>query len=417
MKCFHFLLLMAAFCLYSYPTLFAQNPGCDGIRYKNDLFTSVKKTTVPYAPAISYSGDSVMLQMDVYEPVGDNLSKRPVIVLAHGGSFMFGTKSDMAATCTLLAKKGYVVGSIQYRLFPFFLLGFPDSIAIFNTAMKAVGDMKAAVRYFRDASDTTNIFHADTANIFIGGYSAGAVTALHAGYLDINDNMPAFLAALLPPNGGLEGNSGSASNRSQSSKFRAIINLSGGLYRREWIDHGEVPMTSIHGTADATVPYIKGLAANIAYLEGTGLLHPHAQSVGVESLLTTVEGGGHTNIYDQPQYAAQLAAFWVQTTTLLERLICQTVSSEQPLNDISQQWGLYPNPVKGDAIRLELPPGLDYADVRLYSITGQLLMTISRIPSGSDLSLSVLGSGIYAVQILDPLRPEVSFGIHMVVKQ
>lgn len=404
--------------LISLVALHAQNPGCDGSRYKSDVFTTVKKTTVEYAPTISYTGEAITLVMDVYEPVGDNLSKRPVVVLAHGGSFMFGMKEDIADHCTLLAKKGYVAASIQYRLYPLFTLGFPDSVKIFNTAVKAVGDMKAAVRHFRDDAATVNQFKADTLNIFIGGYSAGAVTALHAAYLDEKDPMPAFLANLLPPNGGLEGISGSASNKTRSSKAKAVVNMSGGIYRRTWIDSTGIPMTSIHGTADGTVPYLKGLAANIAYLEGTGLIHPHAQSVGVASYLTTVTGGGHTNIYDQAQYAPQLAAFWVQTTTLLEKLTCQTTSgTDAPAHRSAEPWQVSPNPLAGDAFRLQLPESVPAADVRLYDLTGRTVLLATQVANGNTVSTGHLPAGTYLVQIIDPQQPEKVFEVKQLVRQ
>ncbi len=409
--------ILSFFLLAHFTALVAQNPGCDGSRYKADIFTAVKKTTVAYAPTIAYSGEAVTLQMDVYEPVGDNLGKRPVVVLAHGGSFMFGDKTDMAAYCTLLAQKGYVAASIQYRLFPLFTLGFPDSIQIFNTAVKAVGDMKAAVRHFRDDAATVNQFRADTLNIFIGGYSAGAVAALHTAYLDNNDPMPAFLTALLPPNGGLEGISGSAANKTHSSKSKAVVNMSGGLYRRTWIDATEQPMTSIHGTTDGTVFYLKGLAANIAYLEGTGLLHPYATSIGLESYLTTVTGGGHTDIYSQAQFAPQLAAFWVQTTTLLEKLACQTVGTSDPVHFSDEPWQVQPNPVTDDIFRLALPESVQAADVRVYDLTGRMVLFANQIPNGGSVSATGLPAGIFFVQIIDPQQTSKVFEVKQLVRQ
>ena len=249
--------------------LSAQNPGCDGVRYKENVFTSVKKTTVQFATAINQANSPVMLMMDIYEPEGDNISRRPVVVLAHGGSFISGNKTDMKSWCELLAKKGYVAASIDYRLFPFFILGLPDSVEIFGTAVRAVGDMKCAVRFFREDAATVSQFRADPDNIFIGGYSAGAVTALHAAYLDSNDVVPAFIQDIIDQNGGFDGNTGSAANQTYSSYSKAVVNMSGGIYRSSWVDAGGVPLTSIHGNADGTVPYLSGLAANIAYLEGS----------------------------------------------------------------------------------------------------------------------------------------------------
>ena len=100
-------LLLAATCwvLGTLPA-FAQNPGCDGTRYLENVFSTVKKTTVVYAPSIDHLGASINLSMDVYEPEGDNLTERPVVILAHGGSFVFGDRSMMQRWCALLAKKG-----------------------------------------------------------------------------------------------------------------------------------------------------------------------------------------------------------------------------------------------------------------------------------------------------------------------
>ena len=57
--------------------------------------------------------------MDIYQPTGDNVTHRPLVILAHGGSFVNGTRSSdypITALCADLAHKGYVTVSIDYRL-------------------------------------------------------------------------------------------------------------------------------------------------------------------------------------------------------------------------------------------------------------------------------------------------------------
>ena len=388
----------------------AQNPGCDGFRYKQALFPTVKKTTLPYATAVNHLGQTVSLSMDVYEPEGDTTSERPVVILEHGGSFIFGSKTDMARWCELLAKRGYIAASIQYRLFPVFVLGFPDSIKIMDTAVKAVGDMKAAIRFFREDAATTNQFRVDADHIFVGGYSAGAVAALHAAFLDSTDVLPTFMQSILAANGGLNGNSGSPSNQSYSSKMGAVVNMSGGLYRREWIDDGEMPVSSIHGTADGTVPFLSGLAAGLAYLEGSGLLHAQAQTVGNWSYLKKVPGAGHTDLYDQAQYSAQVNNYWMRTTALLEFMTCyadtipQIVTGQQESTiQRVQEWSLFPNPVKeGGAFFVQLPQSVRSANAILYDLNGKELRRQDNITSGhSGISTSGLATGLYLVKLLD----------------
>jgi acetyl esterase/lipase len=385
-------LFLALFAGFSY----AQNPGCDGNRYINDIFPTVKKTTVTYAPSLSHTGVPMTLQMDVYEPEGDQVAARPVIIFEHGGSFIFGDRSMMQPWCELMAKKGYVTASITYRLYPFFLLGFPDSLDIFDTAVKAVGDMRAAVRYFREDAVTANLFKADPNNIFIGGYSAGAVAALHCSYLDMEDNMPPFLVNFINQNGGLEGVSGSATNKTYSSASKAVVNMSGGLYRANWIEAGESPMISIHGTADETVPFNSGLAANIAYLQGSNLLHARAEEAGVWNSLHVVPGGGHTNTYENAAYQLHRDTFWNNVSLKLEEITCSASSAAPELSALSE-WSMAPNPVTGDVLSVTLPEGTENTVLRVYNSTGSMVREVRMSATQQTVSLGGLPAGMYLV--------------------
>ncbi len=384
-----------------------QPTSCDGVRYKVPVFANVQRTTVPYATAISHLGQSITLSMDVYEPQGDTAQKRPVVVLAHGGSFIFGNKSDMARWCELLAKRGYVAASIQYRLFPIIPLGFPDSTKIMDTAVKAVGDMKAAVRYFREDAATQNRFRADAEHIFVGGYSAGAVTALHTAFLDEGDDIPPFMQTLIANNGGVEGNSGSATNQQYASAVGAVLNLSGGLYRRGWIRADEPPIASIHGTADATVPYTTGVAAGLAHLEGSGVLHPQALQAGTWSYLKTVPGGGHTNIYDNAAYAQPLNDYWMRACALLEHLTCYQADPEKTSTTTLGErevfdWSIYPNPVQGNRVLVQLPTAATDAvfDLSLIDVQGREVLRVRLTgPNACEVSLSGIPKGLYVARL------------------
>jgi para-nitrobenzyl esterase len=386
----------------------AQNQGCDGSRYKNDVFASVKKTTVVYAPTVGHLGGAMELSMDVYEPEGDVIAQRPVVILAHGGSFIFGDRSMMQRWCELLAKKGYVAATISYRLFPFLVLGFPDSTAIFDTAVKAVGDMRAAVRYFREDAATVNQFHADPEHIFIGGYSAGAVTALHCSYLDLNDDIPPFLQTLIANNGGLEGVSGTSSNKTYPSTSKAIVNMSGGLYRNFWINPTEVPIVSIHGTADETVPYTSGLAAGIAYLEGSSRLHIRSNEINLWNSLQPVPGGGHTNIYDNAAYQPHIDTFWVNATALLESLTCTAVATKEPVS-YESNWSVSPNPSIGSDVFLHLPKDVSVADVVLTNGLGQVVYQKRGILENAEIPVATLQKGAYLMQMSSPEFPSRRF--------
>lgn len=379
------------------------NAACDGTRFKGPVFTQVKKTTVNYAPAPNFAelaqsgNDTVILQMDVYEPMGDAAEARPVVILAHGGSFMFGSKNDMKADCERFAKAGYVAVSIQYRLYPLLVLGFPDSTDIVGTVVKAVSSMKAAVRYFRQDASTVNLFKADTAHIFIGGYSAGAVCALHTAYLDETDVITPFVQNALDLNGGFMGDAGTPENRTYSDRISGIYNRSGGLYRNQWITAGGVPMVSIHGTADDVVFYESGLAADIAYLEGTGILHPRALEVGVSSYLETVTGGDHVNMYATTSpYAAQYVHFQQKVFEKFESITCGTVlgSDEPPVIPLK----IFPNPASS-MFHLDAGTHTNGALVRIVDMQGRVVRTVNYVP-GNAIWVHDLMPGVYSVQVV-----------------
>lgn len=409
------LLLFSLFVIHA-GNIGAQNAGCDGSRYIDDIFSTVTKTTVNYAPTVGHVNNAFTLQMDVYEPEGDNLAARPAVVLAHGGSFLFGDKSMMQPYCELLARKGYVAVSIQYRLYPFLLLGFPDSLDVFDTAVKAVGDMRAAVRFLREDAATNNQFHVDAEHVFIGGYSAGAVTALHSGFLDSTDVVPEFLQTLIENNGGLEGISGTASNHTYSSSAKAVVNMSGGLYRKEWVGLNNLPLVSIHGTQDETVNYVYGLAAGIAFLEGSSLLHQQAEAVGLWNFLETVPGGGHTNTYSDPQYEPFVDTFWVHATTLLESLTCATTDAQEA-GVTGMDWSIAPSLNLLGMFSVTFPESISEADLTMYDVTGKVVLQEKNIQNQALIHIHQFPAGTYFVQLQVPGRPELFFPPHRLVKK
>ena len=102
-------------------------------RYLDDVFTNVNVTSdIVYANNISIlpvlqglPPAAMDLTFDLYEPDGDTISNRPVIILAHTGSFLppvlngqpTGSKTDLAIVeqCTRWAKKGYVAIAMTNR--------------------------------------------------------------------------------------------------------------------------------------------------------------------------------------------------------------------------------------------------------------------------------------------------------------
>ncbi len=325
----------------------AQNAlGCDGKRYVQDVFTDTTQAKSILYGRNFLSGVNVGLFMDVVEPKGDVLAKRPLIILAFGGGFVQGARNEqyMLDLCKIFAKKGYVCATIDYRLYDF-LKGFPDSLKITPTIIGAIQDMKAAIRYFRKDATLTNTYRIDTANIIVGGLSAGAITAMHVAEMDSTDNIPTWLRNIVKTEGGFEGNSGSLGF---SSAVKGAISLSGGLYQKEYIDKDDVPFMSYHGTADVVVPFGYGLNVYRFYTDGDSSCAAYARTLGIKSNLVTVKGGGHTDIYDSSgPYAANLTDFLNKASLFLKQLVCGE-SITAPTQDIdNQSVKIFPNPSDG----------------------------------------------------------------------
>ena len=69
--------------------------GSGKIRYRDAIFTEVEKTAdLTYGKAARLSGSIQTLKLDLYQPKGDTVTKRPAIVWVHGGGFKNGNKES-----------------------------------------------------------------------------------------------------------------------------------------------------------------------------------------------------------------------------------------------------------------------------------------------------------------------------------
>jgi para-nitrobenzyl esterase len=237
-------------------------PGDGSLRYRDQVFGTVDTTTdITYGSAPDAQGNPVALKLDLYQPAGDSVTKRPALVWVHGGGFTMGDKASGRSRATFFARLGYVAVSINYRLLsPDGCGGNPSPTPICQqAALAAQHDAQAAVRWLRANAAAYRI---DTSRIAIGGGSAGAVTSL--------------LVDWRPEDPGESGNPG------HSSEVRAAVSVSGGTPTNEFIDAGDKPALFIHGTADPVVPY-QWAVQNAAAMYNAGIL----------TVLQPLEGAGH----------------------------------------------------------------------------------------------------------------------------
>jgi para-nitrobenzyl esterase len=336
---------------------------------------------ISYGSATTYTNGTQNLTLDFYEPTADTAKARPLIIWAHGGNFISGTSqdSDVVQLSRSLTKKGFVCASINYRL-GFYPL---DSVHAIGAVVRAVQDMKAAIRFFYKDRATTNAYKIDTNNIFIAGSSAGAITALHVAYLDKPCEIQPYIDAnTLATMGGLDGTSG---NPGYSIKTKGVISLCGALAQYGWLEAGNEPLCSMHGTADATVIYGRGLVApygiKLMYLDGSRMIYKQAQAVSVSNNFYTWYNAGHVPYLSGGTVTTQ--QLYMDTTVnfvrdfLIENLACTNPAI------------LIPNTPYGTAT---LYP-YTYCATGIKTIKANLLQALYPNPSNSDVTVVFANSG------------------------
>lgn len=280
-----------------FSTLQAQT--CPDCRYSSYVFDEVDISTVKFGEGPNANGNMQELFMDVYEPHGDTASVRPVVVFAFGGGFIQGSRDEeyMIKACKRFARAGYVAYSIDYRIGfdPLGLFPVPTE-ELMRTFFRAMQDMRGAVQYTRHhAANLGNTYRLDTNRIFVGGVSAGAITACLTAYCDKASEFAELgnlnaIAGL----GGFNSSSGLYPNENWTS--HGVINVSGAVVNVNWIEPGDPPIVSAHGDEDLIVPYAGGnfgIGPISIGLEGSYNIHQAAASRGICSYLYTLDGEGH----------------------------------------------------------------------------------------------------------------------------
>ena len=230
----------------TYILLFFSITALTQTRFIDPIFDSISSKTYTY----SIKGKDT-LKLDIYEPENDSLTKRPLFVIVHGGGFNSGTRdvNSLVNLAENVAKKGYVVTSIDYRLLTkgeYFSCNLPVKKKL-KVYSNAADDLLSALEYI--IKYKTN-FRIDESKIVILGISAGAETALNIIY-----NRELVIKNL---------------DRYAAIKPAAVISISGALLNADIINNG-VPGIFYHGELDKIVPYSKG-AHHTCDLKSKGFL-------------------------------------------------------------------------------------------------------------------------------------------------
>ncbi|KAF5053162.1 alpha/beta hydrolase fold protein [anaerobic digester metagenome] len=251
--------------------------------------------------------DDLSLRMDIYEPKGDSVSSRPLLLLIHGGAFIVGDKREkfQQKLAVHYAKLGYVVASINYRLGYIFIPGAYSNLE--RCIYRAVQDSRAALRWLVKNKKKYRI---DADHIFIAGNSAGGFIAMKTAFMAGSETYKSVEGNLLM----MQENLGclDCSGNSYTEKFRikGVINMWGALTDIEMMDEFEkVPMLLIHGDSDDIVPYgydypFKNVGEEYSAffsskVYGSEPIFEKASSMGFPAMLLTIPGGGHEPQFDR----------------------------------------------------------------------------------------------------------------------
>lgn len=246
---------------------------------ENDAAASPLEKTI-YKKYVSQKGKNKELHLGFVRPVDNlKLKKRPLIIGVHGGGFInfcpfepcYVKYSENILTPNF-TKYGFIVASVQYRLISPFDLKPPriKDEKLKEVHYQATQDVRDAIKYVFANADELGV---DTENVFLIGSSAGAITVLHAAFLDNSE----VERDLIDKYGEL----------AKKEKIGGVISLSGALYELSYLNgEDKVPLMIAHGSEDGIVPFGKGFYLGMKHLTpvyGGKAIFEEAEKKGIKA--------------------------------------------------------------------------------------------------------------------------------------
>jgi poly(3-hydroxybutyrate) depolymerase len=239
-----------------------------------------------------FTGQQVSLVMDVYypDPSIDPIAGRPFILCIHGGGFISGDKNELTYQAIELAKRGFVVANMNYRL------GWNCDnvlcINCFGTNMQraiysAVQDARAALRFAKSMEAEWKI---DENYVFLNGESAGSITAMLCSFWDQEEANAQVADGFAELVGDLNS---SGNSFTETFEIRAVIDQCGAIPAVEdMYDNPDIAYIGFHDSNDCVVPYDSGpliacLCSGFLSYRGSHTIHVNRISNGLCSELHT----------------------------------------------------------------------------------------------------------------------------------
>ena len=370
-------------------------------RYAEPVFDEVNiETGIPFSSAIMEGETSpTTLYLDFYEPEGDTLSARPLVITVFGGAFVAGSRdyADMVAYCTRLAQHGYAAASIDYRLISIWNL---TSTALIRDAYMAAQDVSSAIRFFKYHCDEYRI---DTEQVFL--LSAGSIAILCELFMD-EDERPA--ETFEEPDLGPMHSSGFEEYAGVSPAVAGAIPQWGGVMDLDVIGEEEyVPLCMIHGTDDTNVPYDSGYCYNgmlpgvMPYMYGSHPIAGRLDEIGITDYeFHPFEGEGHAFYFIPLLYTLIEekfdACFSITRDFLYNHLEFPTSLHEMEETVVQ----IYPNPAT-DFVTIRFAEALSSQPVNVVvtDMMGRKMLSEDSVNSLFTIDVLQWPSGVYVIRM------------------
>ncbi|HNQ12291.1 MAG TPA: T9SS type A sorting domain-containing protein [Bacteroidia bacterium] len=351
------------FCLLalSHLTIALQGQPCTN-DYTQKIYNVYKESNITYGSDTNFNASIQTLKLNIWKPLADNNTLRPLIILVHGGGFVSGQKEDFDTLASWYAARGYVAATIQYRLlfYPPLLLTPPyayDSTEVLRAGYRSIQDLRGAIRFMKNRATTDS---SDINHVYVLGGSAGAIAALGAAYIDQNSELPFgvdSIAAVVhgpsqyprPHLGPLQGKLNLGNS---DASFHGVVSYMGAMLDTAHLESSlDMPLFLYHQTGDPIVGcnFQKGLhgaplglGTNYPHLYGSCLITPRAQNLSFSSdqLYSYIHNGNNHSVHNQV-LVDSLTALW------LSKLICPIQTSVEQNSLFESDVIVYPNPSNG----------------------------------------------------------------------
>ncbi len=434
------------------------------LRYYDEVFTEVTLTSdVQYGTGLNAQNVSQNLFLDVYEPTGDQSASRVPIVVAHGGSFLpnQGAKTDpyIVDYANAMAKKGYVVFAISYRLgwVPNVTSQEQSSRNVLPAAWRGIQDFKSAVRYLRKTiAEDGNPYKIDGERIIGAGFGAGGY--LPTNMMAIDQGAELYIPELQQkneftgqPNGTpyidstIQNLKGIAylggPHESYDFKVGMIGNYSGAIPSLKVLDTGTFPLiVSVHSEDDEATPYRTDLVFAsgtfpIIEVSGSYSIHEKLKQQGKNTFFADENRDGYTQVrvvedtpndnmyknglltfpdqiymwssssdtYDQdydPTYKAWMDSVTTFSAARFQKWIGNTSGIETVKFDESLvTFSVFPNPASDVITVKSNTKGLVAETVSFVDLAGKTSKLVNVNAAERTIDISNLKDGIYYMKI------------------